>query len=663
MKSKMQKWLDSIIAFVILVFATLAIFRFSFMLGLFFSVICVLYGIFVILRTPGGRFHMFRYRTGVISTVLPNILKSIDAPVLVVGEGDKIIWANKRFENLKELSSYVTLPSSDKIFDGVFTFERMENAYVSENETFEFENGDGLFHVRIIELHTKSKKYYAAFLMDASREFALKQQLKDGNVRIAYIAVDNASELSQNSDETFRLTSAKINLALTEWAKSIDAILMEYEDGKFIMLFDHRYIAEMAEDKFSIIDTVSQLSSGNYTLPLTISIGVSEESGSLAEKENSALSALRIAFQKGGATAVVKTADGYLSYGGKTKSVQKQTAIRSRICRDLLVDNIRTSSNVLVMGHRRPDFDSIASNIGIAKLASFLGKEVNIVTDIDEVNIASAFNMLKPLPEYETMFVDARRGMDLMTPYTLLIITDASNPGNFFSEDLYRSAQRVIVIDHHTLDKHLDENVLTPTNIDPNASSASELVCEILELSVPDGYLRAEEAQLMLIGILLDTQFFARDTGSRTFRACSYLRMAGADPAKAKLLFKTDLAEFDRIDRFEQMKYLFRDEFMISYYDGEPDQNNMVAAAKSAERLVNINGIVASFVLYTLDSGISLSARSDGTFNVVNIVSRLGGGGHFQSAGARLFKDGQPVSDMNEARKMLEEAIEDYLNT
>lgn len=663
MKSKLQKWLDYVLAFLILVFATITIFQFSIMIGLFFSVICVFYGIFVFLRTPGGRIHFFRYRTGEISTVMPNILKAIDDPVLIVNEEDKIIWANKRFENLKELSSHVTLPSANKIFGGTFAYKRLESLYEQENENFDFETRDGLFHVRIIELNTKRKKYYAAFLMDASREFALKQQLADRNVRLAYIVVDNASELSQNSNETFRMTSAKINLALTEWAKSIEAILVEYEDGKFFMLFDNRYIAAMAEDKFSIIDTVSKLSSGDTTLPLTISIGVSEEEGSLAEKENSALSALRIAFQKGGATAVIKTPDGFATYGGKTKTVQKQTAIRSRICRDLLLDNIRTSSNVLVMGHRRADFDSIASNIGIAKLAAYLGKPVNIVTDVDEVNIAPAFRMLESIPEYETMFVDPRRGMDLMTPYTLLIITDASNPANFYAEDLYHSAQRVIVIDHHTLDKHLAENVLTPTYIDPNASSASELVCEILELSIPDGFLRAEEAQLMLIGILLDTQFFARDTGSRTFRACSYLRMAGADPAKAKLLFKTDLSEFDRIDRFEQMKYVFRDDFMISYYDGEPDQNNMVAAAKSAERLVNINGIIASFVLYTLDSGISLSARSDGTFNVVNIVSRLGGGGHFQSAGARLFKDGQPVSDMDEARQMLEQAIDDYLNT
>ena len=663
MKNKLQKWLDSLIALAIISLATFFLFQYSIPIGLFFLAIAIVYALFVIVRTPGGRLHMFIYRSKAISSMLPNVLKIVDAPVLIVGQADKIIWANKSFENLKELSKFVTLPPSSKIFNGMFSYERMQNAYIDGNHAFELETAESLFHVQILEVHTKSKKYYAAFLVDATREFALTQRLKDNNIRLAYIAIDNASELSQNSNETFRMTSAKIQLAVTEWSKQMDAILMEYEDGKFFMLFDQLHLKAMEEDKFSIIDTVSELSSGNYTLPLTISIGVSEEEGTLAEKQTSATNALRIAFQKGGATAVIKTADGHRSYGGKRKSVQKQTGIRSRICRDLLLDNIRTSSNVLIMGHRRPDYDSIASNVGIASLVRYLGKPVNIITDVDEVNISNAFQMLKPLEDYETMFVDARRGMDLMTPYTLLIITDASNPNNFFSEDFYRSAQRVIIIDHHTLDKHLDDNVLLPTNIDPNASSASELVCEILELSIPDGFLRPEEAQLMMIGILLDTQFFTRDTGSRTFRACSYLRMAGADSAKAKLLFKTDLSEFERMEHFERSKYMFCDKFMISYFDGEPDQNNMVAAAKSAERLVGISGVVASFVLYTVDSGISLSARSDGTFNVVNIVSRLGGGGHFQSAGARFIKDGQPVDDMSEARAMLESAIKDYLNS
>ena len=537
----------------------------------------------------------------------------------------------------------------------MFSYANLENHL---HTGFELETTDAFYRVRILEIHTKSKTYFAALCLDASEEFFLRRELKNNNAIIALIAVDNASELSQNANESFRLTSAKINLALTEWAKTIQAILLEYEDGKFLMLLDQRHLAMIEENKFSIIDEVSDLSSGESILPLTISIGVSDPMGSLSDKYASAMNALRMAFQKGGATAVVKVEDGYHSYGGKTKSVQKQTSIRSRICRDLLVDNIRTSSNILIMGHRRPDFDSIASNIGMAKLASYLGKPVHIVTDVNEVNIANAFGMLSEYPEYNTMFVDANRGIDLMTPYTLLIITDASNPKNFYSEDLYHSAQRVIVIDHHTLDQHLDENVLTPTNIDPNASSASELVCEILELALPDGHLRTEEAQLMMIGILLDTQFFSRDTGSRTFRACSYLRTAGADPAKAKLQFKTDLAEFEKIDLFERSKYRCHEQFMIAYHDGEPEPNNMVAAAKCAERLVGINQIVASFVLYTTDTGIGLSARSDGTFNVLSIVRELGGGGHFQSAGARLTDNGTPVKDMTRARAMLESAIE-----
>ncbi|MCH5183326.1 MAG: DHH family phosphoesterase [Oscillospiraceae bacterium] len=662
MKNGVQRLIDVLAALLLLSAASLCLYRYSVPFGLLFSALTILYVAFYLSRRSEGGLHFFRYSTGDISSVLANILKAVDAPVLIVGSGDKVIWANKCFEDLPEMASHVLLPSTNSFLDGAFTFAKLEEAYEAGQDTFEQRTAAGFYRVRIIALKTKSKIYYATFWAEATKEFELQQALTDNNAMIAFIAVDNASELSQNGSENFRLTVARINLALTEWAKSMQAILLEYEDGMFLMLFNHDNLARMEESKFSIIDEVSALSSDNNKLPLTISIGVSEEAGTLADKQTSAQNALRNALQRGGATAVIKTRDGYRSFGGKTKSVQRQTSIRSRICRDLLMEHIRSSSNVLVMGHRRPDFDSIASNVGIAKLVSFLGKPVHIVTDRNEGNIANAFQMLKSLPEYETMFVDARRGMDLMTPDTLLVITDASNPSQFFSEDLYQSARRVIVIDHHTLDKHLGEQVLTPTNIDPNASSASELVCEILELSIPDGLLQTEEAQLMMLGILLDTQFFARDTGSRTFRACSYLRTAGADPARAKLQFKTDPDEYECMDRFDRSRYSFRDKFMIAYYDGERDARNMVAAAKCAERLVGIQGIAASFVLYAQESGISLSARSDGTFNVVNIVSRLGGGGHFQSAGARLVKDGVPVQNMKVAREMLEEAIDDYLH-
>ena len=663
MRDANQRLVDGLIAILLMVIAVIVMFYLSIPAGIVFSVLTVIYAALLYARTKGAHLHLFSYKTKEISTMIPNLLKSLDTPILIVEESNRIIWANKYFENLPEMSAHVLLPSSDTLLDGSFSYANLENEYLSDRPYYEINSDSGDFRVRVLCLNTKHKRYYAAVLYDISQELVLSKELHDSNVMIALASIDNASELAQNGNETFRLTSAKISVELTDWAKEFNGLITEFESGSFLLIFDHRYLDKMEEDRFNIIDRVTDLSAGVSSLPLTISIGVCEESGTISDKYLSAQNALRIAFQKGGAVSIVKTPDGYRSYGGKTKSVQKQTSIRSRVCSDLLINNIESSSNVLVMGHLRPDFDSIASNVGVSKIVSKLGKPVNIVTDITEGNISNAFEMLRGIAEYEEMFVDARKGMDLMTPDTLLIITDASNPVNFYSQDIYQNARRVIVIDHHTLDQHLKETVLQPYDIDPNASSASELVCEMLELLFPENILRPEEAQLMLTGILLDTQFFSRDTGSRTFRACAFLRNAGADSAQVKTLFKADISEFERTNRFIENKSVFRNSFMISYFDEDSDPQNMVSAAKAAEQLVNIQGIIASFVLYRTGEGISMSARSDGTFNVVNVVRPLGGGGHFQSAGAKLSQDGAPVMNMSVAINLVKEAITSYLES
>ncbi len=663
MRDANQRLIDGLIAVVLLVVSVIVIFYFSIPLGILFAALTIIYIALLIARTKGAHLHLFRYHTKEAATMIPNLMKSLDTPIIIVGDANKIIWANKYFENLPELSAHVLLPPSDTIMDGAFSYDNLQTEYESDRPYFDLTVPSGEFRVRVLCLNTKHNKYFAAVLYDISKEKSLLSELHESNVMIALAAIDNASELSQNGSESFRLTSAKISVELTDWAKEFNGLITEFESGSFLLVFDRRYLDQLEDDKFNIIDRVTDLSADTSNLPLTISIGICEEQGTVADKYLSAQNALRIAFQKGGAVAIVKTADGYRSYGGKTKSVQKQTNIRSRVCCDLLVSNIECSSNVLIMGHLRPDFDSIASNVGVSKFVSKIGKPVHIVTDVTEGNIANAFDMLRDFPEYDEMFVDTRAGMNLMTPDTLLIITDASNPANFYSQDLYQNARRVFIIDHHTLDQKLMDTVLQPYDIDPNASSASELVCELLELAFPDNILRAEEAQLMLTGILLDTQFFSRDTGSRTFRACAFLRNAGADSSKVKTLFKSDINEFERTNLFLVHKSVFRNSFMISYYDGDTDPQNMVCAAKAAEQLVNIQGIVASFVLYKTEEGISVSARSDGTFNVVNIVRPLGGGGHFQSAGARIVLDGSPVMEMKDALAAVKSTIEDYLES
>ncbi|MBP5231469.1 MAG: DHH family phosphoesterase [Clostridia bacterium] len=654
---------DGLIAIAVLVIAVCVFFYFSIPVGILFAMLTIIYAALLYARTKGAHLHFFSYKTKEISSMIPNLLKSLDTPIIIVGESNKIIWANKYFESLPELSSHVLLPTSDAIMHGHFSYENLEDEYNSDRPYFDINDPEGDYRVRVLCLNTKPKQYFAAVLYDSGKEMSLMKDLRDSNVMIALASIDNASELTQNGNESFRLTAAKISVELTEWAKGFNGLITEFEIGSFLLIFERRYLDQMEEDRFHIIDRITELSAGVSSLPLTISIGVCEEKATVADKYLSAQNALRIAYQKGGAVAIVKTSDGYRSYGGKTKSVQKQTNIRSRVCADLLISNIESSSNVLVMGHLRPDFDSIASNVGISKLVSKLGKKVHIVTDVTEGNIANAFEMLDSIPEYGEMFVDARAGMDLMTPDTLLIITDASNPVNFYSEDLYQNAQRVVIIDHHTLDHHLKETVLQPYDIDPNASSASELVCEMLEIVFPENILRPEEAQLMLTGILLDTQFFSRDTGSRTFRACAFLRNAGADSAIVKTIFKSDISEFERTNRFLENRSVFHNSFMIASYDGDADPQNMVCAAKAAEQLVNIQGIVASFVLYKTSDGIALSARSDGSFNVVNVVRPLGGGGHFQSAGAKLVHEGAPVMDMQDAITIVKQTIVDCLES
>ena len=364
--------------------------------------------------------------------------------------------------------------------------------------------------------------------------------------------------------------------------------------------------------------------------------------------------------------AVVRTENGEDSYGGKTKAVQRQTKIRSRLCRDLLIEEISKCSNVIIMGHLRPDFDSIASNIGISKLVQTYKKEFCIVADQNDKNVAKIIESISDFPEYKNVFVDAVYAQEKLTPETLVIITDASNPELFAARGVYENASKAVVIDHHAIKETLGAQVLQPSNIDPTASSASELVTEILELSMNPNMLRPEEAQILLAGILLDTQFFSRDTGTRTYSACIYLKNAGAEAVKAKMLFKSDMKQFRLVASIEQRMAVYRDIFAISSYIDSTDPENKVIASKAADRLVDIDGISASFVLYSLDDGINLSARSDGTINVINIAKMLGGGGHFQSAGAlirrRIGKDfGEPIHDLDTAMEILCEAIDDYI--
>lgn len=626
----------------------------------------VLYAVLVFVLSRTGKFGKSLEFSGGYTSLISGMIEKIDSPVMVVNEANKIVWSNDEFDSLHEVSQKHISSGAGKLFEGKLSYSNLSTSYEEYTDFISIESEGSSYEIRVFPLEFNKQKLFGCIWYSRDNEKKLTKYIEDSAVRVAYIVIDNSNEVSQEIQENRRFGSATVNMLLTEWASGFDAILTEYDRDKYVMQFENRHLSTMINNKFDILDKVVEASLGESPIPITISIGVSLGNGSLNEKRESAQAALRSALQRGGALAVVKTENGEDSYGGRTKAVQRQTKIRSRLCRDLLCDHLPKCSNVIIMGHLRPDFDSIASNIGISKLVQSYNKEYCIVADRNDKNISKIIDSIADFSEYDSVFVDAVYAQELLTPDTLVIITDASNPELFAARDVYENASKVVVIDHHAIKEPLGDQVLQQSNIDPTASSASELVCEILELALNPSALRPEEAQVLMAGILLDTQFFSRDTGTRTYSACIFLKNAGAEAAKAKNLFKSDMKQFRLVNKILQNMEVFRDKFAISYFVDNVDPENKVTASKAADSLVDIDGISASFVLYSLDNGINLSARSDGTVNVINIAKMLGGGGHFQSAGALIREIdengfGAIVYDVDKAETILKKAIDEYV--
>lgn len=662
-----RNYLHEIIAFLVFLAIAILIFFINRIAGVVALCGLAVYAIIILVLSSTARNRIIRARSGSgIAQLISGFVEKIDSPIMVVNEFNKVIWCNEEFFTLEEVSSKQLSAGAAKLFGGKVSYSNLLAAYDEYTDFIPIETDGSYYEVRVFPMEYGRHRFFATIWYSKNNEKRLKKKLDDTSLRVAYIVIDNSNEVTQEVLENRRFGSATVNKLLVEWAADFDAILTEYDRDKYVMQFENRYLQQMIDSKFDILDKVVENSLDESAVPITISIGVSVGEGTLNDKRESAQAALRSALQRGGALAVVKTADGEDSYGGRTKAVQRQTKIRSRLCRDLLCDNLTKCSNVIIMGHARPDYDSIASNIGISKLVQSYGKEYCIVADKNDKNISKVIDTISMFPEYDSVFVDAVYAQELLTPDTLVIITDASNPELFAARGVYENASKVVVIDHHAIKETLGEQVLQPSNIDPTASSASELVCEILELSINPNILRAEEAQILLAGILLDTQFFSRDTGTRTYSACSYLKNAGAETAKAKNLFKSDINQFRVVSKIEQSMDVYRDKFAISSFIDNINPENKVSASKAADRLVEIDGISASFVLYTLDNGINLSARSDGSVNVINIAKMLGGGGHFQSAGALIRTTdgktfGDAVYDLDEATVILKNAIDEYI--
>lgn len=444
------------------------------------------------------------------------------------------------------------------------------------------------------------------------------------------IVIDSYDELfndMKDSQQSHELES--VNSLLEEFIGRTSGFLRRVANNRYIAVVEERDIRAMRKERFPILDKVRALHPGGS---LTLSIGVGHGGKTLRECQEMARESIDIALGRGGDQAAIKTVDGFEFYGGVSHGVEKRSHVRSRIIAYALADLIRGSDSVLIMGHRMTDLDAIGSAIGILRICKMCGVPSVIAVHGKATLAAQLIDAFVQAGEGHN-FIEPEETLRLITPKTLLIVTDTYQKRLLESPQIYEKCKRVVVIDHHRMAVgHIDDPVLLYH--EPYASSASELVCELLQFLPAENNITPLEAQALLAGIMLDTRSFALHVGVRTFEAAAWLRSRGAQTADTKLLFNTSKEEYEARAHIVESAYIYKGCAIAVSDDIGPGMN--VVLPMAANDLLTINGVDASFVAVAKSGGVNISARSMGALNVQVILEPMGGGGHLTMAGAQL---------------------------
>lgn len=596
----------------------------------------------------------------------------LKAPYAVVNDKGKIVTVNSAMRNAAGAAATVFNADISEICDIPFDYlikhvndSSIEDIPEEEQEEIELLkdkkalctiNGRD-YRTECYTLHSKGKLFYLLMFNDITELRALSVKHRSEHPCVAYIVIDNLDEIAQYAQVSYQAEATQVDAILKEWAKSLGGILREYDRYKYLLLFTRQSMLSCATGKFEILDRVREIRLGEDNMPITVSIGVTTLGDTLAEREHEALVCLEMALQRGGDQAVMKNETGTFFFGGRTKSQQKKSGGHSRVISTKLCSMIQSASNVIVMGHSNPDFDSIGACVGIATLAIHLGVRTKIVTGLNSESFMACTGRLCELADYKDIFVDGVTGLGEIEFGTLLVIVDANNFKILEAPEIAEKSFKTVVIDHH-IKKEEFEHEPQLVYIDPSASSASELISEILEFSVPVGTLRKEEANVLMAGIMVDTQNFTRTVGTRTFSAALYLRGAGASPEYARTFFEQKFEDYHSEALFGMgAEIVYNGEIAITASEGTGSPHDRVTAAKAADKLLAVRDVNAAFALVRIGSTVHISGRSNGKVNVQLILEKIGGGGHFDVAGAAVQE-----SELEEAKTLLIGAIEDYMN-
>ena len=593
--------------------------------------------------------------TGSVDTASKSTLIHSPLPTLVFRpDTGEVIWSNEAFLRLTGFRDDLFGMKIDAAMPQ-FPVQWLLEGKRDCSERVEVNNRR--FHVYGNLVRPKSKSgdrglVATTYWVDRTEGDFLRDRYLDSRPVLALITVDNYEEIMKSCEDTQRSAiMAQIDEKLNRWADVGNGMLLKTERNRYLFLFEEQYYGIFLDDKFSILDAVREIKVADGLYP-TLSIGIGKDADDIPELQKNAKLSLEMALSRGGDQAVVRSKADFAFYGGRSKATEKRTKVKSRVMANALRELMSDAGEIYVMGHSFADMDALGACVGVCCIARKLGKTARIIIDKNRNAAEGLLEKLEPLPEYQGVFMEAEEAFLKMRPDTLVVVVDTNRPDMVEAPQVVESCNRVAVIDHHRRAAVYIENA-TFNFHEPYASSACELVTELLQyLAEPADILR-EEAESLLSGIILDTKHFAQRTGGRTFEAAAYLRRVGADTTEVQKLFQNDLS--DMISRYQIIRRakMYRDDIAIAVVN--QDGVDRVTAAQAADEMLTLKGVQASFVVYCSGEDVLMSARSLGDINVQVVLEALGGGGNSTTAGGRVEN-----STPEDVQVRLLEALEAY---
>ena len=601
------------------------------------------------------------------ATVQKRLLEDFEVPYAILDMNARIIWMNKQFAKVtgKDKAYHRSVFS---LFPGVSKDRFLD---IGEDTDFRIEMGEKVYRLKldrvffdadisegehnIVEIEKGQQYLIAIYMFD---ETGLNQYMKenqDQKLVAALVYIDNYEEALDSIEDVKRsLLAALIDRKVNNYFSRVDALVRKTEKDKYFVVFKYKYLDKLKEEKFNLIEDVKNVKVGNE-MAVTLSIGIGIDGDNYNTNYEYSRMAIDLALGRGGDQVVVREGEQISYYGGKAKTVEKNTRVKARIKAHALRETLESRENVIIMGHNISDIDSFGAAIGVYCAAKVLNKKAQIVLNEVTTSLRPLKECFSPEHGYpEDLFINSERAMEIINRNTLVMVVDTNRPNYTECPQLLERGNAIVVFDHHRQGNEIIQNPIL-SYIEPYASSTCEMIAEVLQYFKENIKLEPSEADSIYAGILIDTNNFMTKTGVRTFEAAAYLRRCGAEVTRVRKLLRNDMSAYKARAEVVRHAEVYKGSFAISVCPGKMESPTIVGA-QAADELLNIIGIKASFVLTEYKGKIFISSRSIDEINVQLIMEQLGGGGHLNMAGAQLTGHTLP-----EAKRVLQDTIDKML--